>query len=99
MPPVVPKHAAAEGVDDEEEDDEGRVDDGDFLPAVLEVSQDTSLARLAAVAELGLVVRPRVAIRIGRVAGTWWFDPIRLVQVCEVAVSRGLAASRLQTGD
>lgn len=96
MPPVVPKHAAPKGVDDDEENDERRIDDGNLLPAVLEVTQDAGLARLAAVAELRLVVRPGVAVRVGRVAGARGLGPVGLVQVCEVAFSWGLAASRLQ---
>jgi len=70
VPPVVPKHAASEGVDDDEERDERSVDDGNLLPAVLEVTQDAGLARLAGVAELRLVVGPGVTVRVGRVART-----------------------------
>jgi hypothetical protein len=98
VPSVVPKHAAPEGVDDDKEHDERRIDDGNLLPAVLEVPQDAGLARLAAVAELGLVVRPGIAVRVGRIAGARGLGPIGLVQVCEVAFSWGLAASRLQNG-
>ena len=96
MPPVVPKHAAPKGVDDDEEHDERSIDNGNLLPAVLEIPQDASLARLAAIAELGLVVRPGIAVRVGRIAGDRGLGPIGLVQVCEVAFSWGLAASRLQ---
>ena len=56
MPPVVPKHAAPKGVDDDEEHDERSIDNGNLLPAVLEVPQNAGLARLAAIAELGLVI-------------------------------------------
>ena len=96
MPPVVPKHAAPKGVDDDEEHDERSIDNGNLLPAVLEVPQNAGLARLAAIAELGLVVRPGIAVRVGRIAGASGLRPIGLVQVCEVAFSWGLAASRLQ---
>jgi hypothetical protein len=65
VPPVVPKHAAPDGVDHDEEHDECSVDDGDHLPASLEVSQHAGLARLAAVAELGPVIRPSVAVGVG----------------------------------
>lgn len=64
MPPVVPERAAAEGVDDEEERDEGGVGEGDLLPAAPQVAKNTGLAGLAAVAELRLVIRPRVAVRV-----------------------------------
>ena len=56
MPPVVPKHAAPKGVDDDEEHDKRSIDNGNLLPTVLEIPQDASLARLAAIAELGLVI-------------------------------------------
>lgn len=96
MPPIVAKHTAPEEVYDDEEHDERRIDDGNLPPAVLEVTQDASLARLAAVAELRLVVRPDGAVRVGRIAGDRGLGPVSLVQVCEVAFSWGLAASRLK---
>lgn len=62
---VVPKSAAANGVDDDEEYEEDDVDYGHLLPVTLYVIEHPSLARLAVIAQHARVVSPRAAFWIG----------------------------------
>lgn len=48
--PVVPEGTATDGVDNDEEDEEDDVDNGDLLPVLLQVGEDTGLARLTVIA-------------------------------------------------
>lgn len=74
---VVPKSAAANGVDDDEEYEEDDVDYGHLLPVTLYVIEHPSLARLAVIAQHARVVSPSHS-------GLVWVELPVFVQLVEV---------------
>lgn len=92
---VIPEGTAPNGIDHNEENEDDDVDGGDLLPVVLEVGKHPCLARLAIVAERGLIVRPGVAVRIISGVKPDGFNPHCLNLVGEVTCCRRFAASGL----
>lgn len=63
---VVPKSAAANGVDDNEKDKEYNVHNSNLLPVALNIIQQASLAGLAIEAQNIGVILPQITVRVGR---------------------------------
>lgn len=69
LPPVpvalaILHSAAPDGVNENKENNNGHVENCNFLPFSLQCCKNTGLARVATVAQLLLVVAPRLAICI-----------------------------------
>jgi hypothetical protein len=87
------KGVASHSEDEGEEQEHDDVDNCHFPPIVLDLREDTSFARIAAEAQLSLVVIVDIAIGVGILGDR--ASPIRCIQEQEVANRGRFAASRL----
>lgn len=94
-PPIVAESSTSDHIEDYQNDEHNDVDHRYLPPALLDACKDTGLARVAGVAELGLVIVPQLTVSVTDRRSSHRTIPFRLVNVCELALCWWLAATRL----